>query len=80
MTHTWSDAKCEVCELGYTLILGKGSIIQQGFNWALEKGNNPSLKSSSFSFSPEANPLPRIKTPACLFPLVWTSEQFLANM
>lgn len=34
----------------------------------------------SFSFSPEANPLARIKTPACLFPLVWTSEQFLARM
>lgn len=81
-TRTWREAKCEVCELGYILILGKGSIIhlKQGFNWALEKGNNPSLKSSSFSFSPEVNPLARIKTPACLFPLVWTSEQFLARM
>lgn len=46
-THTWREAKCEVCELGYILILGKGSIIhlKQGFNWALEKGkqSNPQI-------------------------------------
>lgn len=56
-THTWREAKCEVCELGYILILGKGSIIhlKQGFNWALEKGNNPALKSSSFA-------LPRVQS------------------